>query len=124
MATTPINVTGLNVPALTDNTIWFSNAADWNNYWAEAGFSANIQIADTINYGVVKAAATSVYAASVLNAADFYQMQADINGDGILFAIQFPTYTSYVNLWNSFHALKADYDVLRAALVSAGLVSS
>lgn len=40
----------LAVPALQDNTIWFANAASWNNYWRDVTFDATFDPAETTLY--------------------------------------------------------------------------
>ena len=37
-------------PALIDNTIWFTNAASWNNYWASVPATVSISAIDTTRY--------------------------------------------------------------------------
>lgn len=58
---TTIQVLSLNVPPLADNAPAFLNAAAWNSYWLQGSFTANIAIADSGNYGLVKQASTIVY---------------------------------------------------------------
>ena len=124
MPTVPINIAGFNIPPLPENDIWFANAAAWTAYWETAGLTAEIQVADNINYGVVKSASTTAYVPVPLIAADKVTVQVDVNGDGILENVDVPQNDTYLNLLASFTALKADYDILRASLVSAGLVTA
>mgnify|MGYP003351717280 CR=1 FL=1 len=62
-----MQVQGLQVPELQDNSIWFANSAAWNNYWEQAEFTISMTVADPNNYGLVKAAATTAYAPVVPN---------------------------------------------------------
>lgn len=124
MSTPTLVVTSLNVPPLTDNAIAFANATAWNQYWAGAGFTASVSIADTVTYGVVKSATTIAFNATILTQTLYITEQIDLGNGAGLQDFKLPLASSYDALVAAFNALQADYTALKAALKDAGLISN
>jgi hypothetical protein len=119
-----INVIGFQVPALTDNDIWFANAAAWSNYWNNVTFSINVPIADTVNAGLVKAAATAVYADTGVTATKRYTLQVDLDGTGNLQNVPVPDAGSFDELKIQVEALVLAVQNMRTAMKTAGLITN
>ena len=123
MATTTIVVTGLNVPPLTYNTIWFANAASWNSYFLQAGFSITMTVADANNYGLVKAATTVAYVSPPAPVELNYNVQTtDNNGNPQIISV--PAQSFIDMLQAKILTLETDYIALKQALLAAGLITA
>lgn len=120
----------LNVPIiftvapLTDNTIWFANAAAWSNYWAGNSATVTIAAATTTVAGVVNQAATSAFAPPAETATQYWVSNQDLLGNGTLTVVSVPLQSSFDQLKASYDSLKVDYQILKAALVAAGLITT
>lgn len=124
MANTNLPVHGLNVPTLTDNTVWFANAASWNNYWLNATFTVVAPIADTTDYGLVKTAITTIYAPAALPVSKAYSYNIDPNGDGNFINTTVAD-AAYVDaILARLLALDATVQQMRTAMVNAGLINN
>jgi hypothetical protein len=123
MAYTPITAS-LTVPPLTDNTVWFANAAAWNAYWQNGAFQANIPIAGQGVYGVVQQATTQVFVLPNNIVSAYTILQVDLTGNGILTAVPVAQQPVVDALVANLNALIADYGVLKLALKNAGLISA
>lgn len=118
-ATTTVNVTGLNVPQLVDNAYWFVNAAAWNSYWKNAEFTITFGVADTVDYGLVKAANTVAYVPSAPIAPVEYVVQTtDALGNPQTINIFSAEYVA--SLAAQLAALDANFQQWKAASVAAG----
>lgn len=97
----------LNVPALTDNTIAFANAAAWTNYWS------NISGDVTFNAIVLSAAYTSNPYSDALQP---HSLTVDAQN------YVFPTLAQFNSLKNEIQALNVHYQGLLSTLRTAGLI--
>ena len=98
----------LSVPALTDNEIWFANAAAWSNYWSGVAGAVTLT-----------AVSTAVYTASSFNSA-LAPSQITIDSDIFLL----PSLAQFNSLLAAYNALNASYIQLRSELYNAGLISN
>lgn len=113
-----------NVPALPDNNIWFANSAAWSNYWLDGVFSANLPVADTSDYGLVKQANTTAYAAVALTDTAYYTLQLDLLGTGVLTNVSVPSLATTDNLVAVVKTLATNYQLLITALLNAGIINN
>lgn len=116
---TTISVLSLNVPQLPDNDIAFLNADAWNNYWLQGEFTANINIATSGDYGLVKQASTTVYVdpGVIVDAAFTFN---DTLGAPHLVVDQ----ATYDSLKAQVAALVLAVKQMRTAMVTAGLITN
>lgn len=118
-------ITGtLSVPPLTDNQVAFINAAAWNAYWNLSDFSFNIDIATGTNYGVVKSAMTTTYAAPAIPTNQTITLNFDINSDGNLTPVTLVLGSTLDALLVSFTTLQNSYNDLRNQMAAAGLITT
>lgn len=118
------NVTiSFTVAPLPDNDIWFANSAAWSNYWSGQSATASIPVATTITYGVVLQASTTAFVDPGVTATTFWDTTVD-NGDGSGTTILVPTLTSFAELKASHAALTTNYQLLKTAMVTAGLITA
>jgi hypothetical protein len=96
------------VPELTDNAIWFANAASWSNYWA--GISGTVEF---------DAIATAGYTSAPYNAA-LQPAQITIDADVFLLA----TNAMFTSLKQEIQTLNSSYAALRAELYTAGFITT
>lgn len=110
---------------LTDKTVWFANAAAFNNWvsniqvnWAEADLSA----ATTEVRGLVKMAEGLAYEYTVPNyVGAYYTFTATI--DGAPTEIQVPSRAAFEMAVENITEIKIILDELRAKLINAGILS-
>lgn len=121
MADTNVPIEGITVPALTDNAIWFANAAAWAAYWLQVGFTANIPVADVGDYGLVKKAVTALYTDPASTPTQRVTLQIDNDGDGVVEEYSFVLASSYDELRLQFDALNVAFKDMRTALKAAGI---
>jgi len=98
------------VPALTDNTIAFANAAAWNNYWTNISGDAEFDALSVTFYGPTP---TSYNAAL---------QPHSLTVDAVNYV--FPTLAQFTSLLNAFNALQANYLILRSELYAQGLINN
>ena len=105
----PITVTvSLNVAPLTDNTVAFANAAAWNAYFDALSGTAELTPITVTGYSP-----TAYTAATV-------PYDVTIDEDQMIF----PTWASFKALEAAYINLATNYDLLRAELYAAGLLSA
>lgn len=99
-----------NVDPLTDNTVWFANAAAWNNYWSTVDASVDI---DPIT--------TTVYTESTYNTGLSAGMPiVSIAGTDYVLA----TKDAFDSLLAMVNALNSSYKTLRTEMYNQGLISA
>ena len=98
----------LAVPALTDNTIAFANAAAWNTYWNN--------ISGTVDFDAIT---TTAYTPSPYDSA-LTPHDLTIGADRYIF----PTQSMFESLRAQLAAIDASYQTLRGELYAAGLISN
>ena len=113
-----------NVTPLTDNSIWFANAAAWNNYWAGNSATATISSATTVTAGVVNQAATVAFAPPGNFASQYWVSNQDLLGNGVITQVSVPLAVSFDQEKARLEALITDYQLLKAALVAAGIITT
>ena len=105
MLTVSIN---LAVPPVTDNDVWWANAAAWTNYWA------NIDLTGTFDPYNNDTYTETPY--------DNTQQGYQINyGDQPL---NFPSTAQFNSLLAAYQALNASYKQLRQDLINIGLIEN
>lgn len=118
MASQVVQVTGLVVPALTNNQVAFLNADAWNAYWQQLTFSV------VIPGNLSLTTATTVAFVDPGNMANVsYNLAIDPNGDGNFVAVQIPAYSSYLALKAQVETLISNYQQLKAAMVITNLIT-
>jgi hypothetical protein len=123
MADVTISVS-LNVTPLTDNAVWFANAAAWNNYWAGSDFTGTVPVAGLGVYGIVQTATTAAYAVPGNVATGYTILQMDLTGNGVLTNVPVPNQAVIEALASNLNSLMADYAATKLALKNAGIVSA
>jgi len=106
MITAEINV---NVTPLTDNTIWFANAAAWNTYWANITANVEIDAIDTDLYTPV----------NYLTGLQPYAFQLN---DGPVTVLA--TNEMFASLLAKVNALDTAFQTMRTELATAGLITN
>lgn len=96
-----------NVDPLTDNEIAFANAAAWNNYFSAVPVDIELAPITVTIYGPV----------AYVDSAP-YDLTID-GGDRYVF----PSLTQFNSLLAAYTALANNYQLLRAELYAAGLIS-
>lgn len=124
MADTQLPVTGLNVPALPDNAIWFANSASWTSYWGSVTFTVNAPVADTNDYGLVKAANTNVYVPSTTPVPLVTNVMLDPLGDGNFVTVKIPDADYVAAILTYLQTLDAAVKQMRIAQVIAGQITN
>jgi len=104
MITANIN---LSVPALEDNTVWWANAAAWQNYWKDINVDVTFDGATTVVYSQLP----------FDNTINFVRLNIDgVNQD-------LPSYAQFQSLLAAFNALQIDYIALKTAMKNAGFIT-
>ena len=98
------------VPALTDNTIAFANAAAWNNYWTDISGNAEFDALTVTVYGP-----TPLLYNSALQP---HSLTVDATN------YIFPTLAQFTSLLNAFNSLQSNYLLLRSELYTQGLINN
>lgn len=98
----------ITVSPLTDNEIWFANAAAWSNYWD--GVSGDVTL-DPIS---VTSYTSTPY--------DTALQPAQITIDSDVFVLA--TYAQLISLRTELQTLNASYANLRTQLYNAGLITN
>lgn len=93
-------------PALSDSTVWFANAAAWNNYWIATPATVAISITTTAYVETAYDATLQPYA---------------LNVDGVDYLLA--TKAMLDSLKARVDALNTSYVALRTALKTAGLIT-
>lgn len=124
MATTKLPVVGLNVTPLPDNKVWFANSASWTSYWkSNVTFTIDAPVADTVNYGLVKTAATTIYVPVATPDSEQYNINIDPLGNGVFVAVNVPSIAYVKALQAQVVALDAAVQQMRIAMVNAGIIN-
>lgn len=97
----------LNPTPLSDNEVWFANAAAWNNYFKNVPASATMD-----------AIITTVYAPTVYDAT---LVTYDFDIDGVPKYV--PSKAQFDSLLASHSALDAAFQAMRTQLRNAGLIT-
>lgn len=102
----PITIS-LNITPKTDNTIWFANAASWNNYWAAVDGEA-----------VFEGAATSIFVPIAFDGTipGYHHVADDVD-------VQLVKKEQFDSLVASFQALAASYVAFRSEMKAAGYIT-
>lgn len=124
MADTNVPIVGIVVPQLTDNSTWFVNVAAWNAYWLATTFSANIPVADSGTYGLIKKAATAVYTDPGTIPTNRVTLQIDTDGDGVTENYEFVTAACFDSLKAQFDALNAAVKDMRTQLKATSVITN
>ena len=112
------------VTPLTDNSIWFANAAAWSNYWAGNTATATISSATTVTAGVVNQAATSAFAPPGTFASQYWVSEQDLLGNGVFTQVSVPLAVSFDQTKARLESMITDYQNLKSALVAAGIITT
>lgn len=112
------------VTPLTDNSVWFANAAAWNNYWSGASATATVTSATTTTAGVVNQAATVAFVPPGTYASQYWVSNQDLQGNGMFTQVSVPLQVSFDQEKARLEALITDYQNLKAALVAAGIITT
>lgn len=106
----PITATAtLTVTPLTDNEIAFANAAAWNNYWASV----------PVDIELTPVTVTAYTPVGYNNALPPYDITIDGSDRYIV-----PTLAQFNSLLAAYTALATNFQLLRAELYAAGLISA
>lgn len=97
----------IQVTPLTDNDIWFANAAAWNNYWANVSGEVTLTPATTTAYIPLQFDST--------------KLPANINIDTIPYVLA--TNDMFNSLLQAYVNLDQSYQTLRGQLFAAGFIS-
>lgn len=106
MITAEINV---NITPLSDNTIWFANAAAWNTYWSNITANVDIDALDTTIYAPVN------YSSGLQP----YAFQLD-DGPVVVLA----TNEMFTSLLAKVNALDNAFQLMRTELRNEGLITN
>lgn len=98
----------INVTPLTDNEVWFQNAAAWNNYWTNVSGEVTLNGATTTPY------VPAIY--------DNTKQPAYIKIDGVDYALV--TKDMFDSLLQEVILLDQSYQTLRGQLYAGGLISN
>lgn len=113
----------IEVTPLVDNTIWFANAAAWNAYWNGQTITVILPVATTLVYGLVKTADDPLFVPSTLNDTNNLTIPVDLLGTGVFTNFQVPLTSSFDELKIAFQTLQTNYEAMRTAMVTAGLLN-
>lgn len=97
----------INVTPLTDNEVWFQNAAAWNNYWTNVSGEVTLQGATTTPYVPLQY--------------DNTKLPCNIKIDGVDYAVV--TMDQFQSLLNVVINLDQSYQLLRGQLYGGGIIS-
>jgi hypothetical protein len=102
----PITIS-LNITPKVDNTIWFANAAAWNNYWASVDGEATFE-----------GAATSIYVPIAFDGTlpGYHLITEDAD-------VELVKKEEFDSLVASFQALAASYVAFRSEMKDAGYIT-
>lgn len=100
----------ITVDPLTDNTIWFANAAAWNNYWASVDATVDIDPLTTVAY------TDQPYNTGLSAGMPIFNIAGT---DHIL--VTKPCFDSLLAMVN---ALNSSYETLRTEMYNQGLISA
>ena len=115
---TTITAIGLTVPALPDNAVAFVNAAAWNAYWQQAGFSCTIPVASLGVYGLTQTTLTASYndpGTTPTISSTF------TDTDNVVQTVALEA--SFDEVKAQLAAINANYKNLKAALVAGGFIT-
>lgn len=118
----------ISVAQLTNNSIWFLNAAAWNNYWANASVSvtsADIPAAGASSLGgVYKATAPDTTYTTPLYGTTYYCiLNVDTDGSGTLSTVNLVTKEAFDQAITNIAQLHATLADLYAKLQASGAIS-
>lgn len=99
-----------NVDPLTDNAVWFANAAAWNNYWASVNATVDIDPLTTTLY------TQSAYDTGLSSGMPIFNIAGE---DYIL--VTKPCFDSLLAMVN---ALNASYMLLRTEFYNQGFITN